>query len=448
MPVVNLRSILFPRRNKSASSDIYKQLSDTFRLREQMAEVEGWGKIRTPEALNDIIEKNKNELFNNLDNLDANQVRDLGSVIENLNIQKLGMIAEEAVAVDDIEGALKKSKSLFKKKYTSNPYEYANEMKKLYDVVLYGDDSFEGLVGGKEKKGRIEILAGNDLNVSKLEQLKDECVRERKKYDEIITAFNQKKQNKLDTFALVYEMSGGRVRTMEFVRAPEKKGVITNKRYNYESEKSKLSDEQGVPIRLIDTQVNKLPEEREIAFGFSPFRYAEKISSWRESIPAQYMFQGDIDTFDYSELEPEGIETRSVGDLLQGSNEKMYYVDKNKDLRPIRDEGTYRMLLQKGKSVKDLSPDEEEKLSYLVKEPFDISEAVRQNRELSGIASQISSGILQKMTGPVSPPSVPSAGFRPTEFEYQKKALLQQTGKVKVLQRAKEIFGGVWGAFK
>ena len=436
MPI-NLRSILFPRASKSVSSDIFKQLSDSFRLREQNAELEGFGAFRTPEAVGDVIEKNKKELFDNLDKLNTNQVRDLGSVIKNLEVKALGMVASEAVKTDDIKEAMGKEKNLLKKNYISNPYKYVDEMKKLYNIALDGNNDFEGI------RKRIEGLSENDLNVSNLEELEENYGKEWKKYDEILTAFNQKRQSKLDTYSLVYTMSGGRVRDMEFIQGPEKKGVITDIKYNYESGKSKLNQEQGIAIRLTDTQMDYLPEEKEIAFGFSPFIYTKGVSSWKESMPARYQFMGDVNTFDFSELEPEGIETRSVGDMLQGSNDKIYYVDKNKDLRPVTSENTYRMLLPKTKGIKHLTPDEEEKLCYLVKEPFDIGEAVRQNRELSGMASQVSGKILSKIRGPISPPSVPLAGFRPTEYKYQKKALLQQAGKEKVIKKTKDIFGGV-----
>lgn len=438
MPTVNLRPILFPRVSKSASSDIYKQLSDSFRLREQKAAMSGWGDIRTPEALNDIIEKNKNELFANFDKLDANQIRDLGSQINRLEIQGLGMMTEQALDTDDIKESVEKSKNLLKANYVSNPYEYAKQMKQFYDIALDGDSDFEGI------RERIKVLGDNELNISGLEELRDNYEKERGKFDEIVTGFDQKRQSKLDAYALVYEMSMGRVRNIEFVRSPEKKGVMTDMKYNFENEKSKLNQEQGIPVRLIDTQVNKLPDEKEISFGFYPFKYTGKVLT----APAQYTFQGDIDTFDYSTIEWEGIESRSVGDILKGSNDRMYYVDRNKDLRPIMDEKNYRMLQRGGKGIKNLTPNEEEKLSYLVKEPFDMFKSHSQGQELRGMASQLSGKISSKIFGPVSAPAVPKAGFRPTEYEYQKRALLEQTGKMKTIERTKAIIKGAWGAFK
>jgi len=439
MPAVNLLKTFYPRKS---SDSIKGQLSDSFRLREQISEIYGMGEMSI-EAINGIIGKNKEDLMNNYSSLSSNDRRDLESQINLLEIKKVNLERKEAIDSSDIEDGLEKTITTLKTLYTSNPYEYVTKVRDIYDVILkgssevkgYEDLNFEGL------EYRISLFKDEyGLDVGKLESLRDKYEIERGKYSKISEGLETGNQAILNNYSLVYNLSQGRIRDIDFKPYGETKGVWTDANFSLDNGNPKLSSDKGISIRLEDTQEGKLPKDKMIPLAFSPFYWKKE-----EGKPAYYSFAGDIDAFNYGDVEFGGIETRNTGDIVKSSVGKQYYVDKNRDLRPILDKDTFNILSKGGrKSVYSLAPSEEERLSYLVKEPvnYKMEEAQRE-----ALTNQYKVESLANPWRKVTPVQVPAGGFRLPEYTAAMKKVQTPSGKESIAARTGEIFKGAFERF-
>jgi len=449
MPGLNLLKILYPRRS---SDSVYQQLSDSFRLREQTAELYSKGEINNPEVLDYLIEKNRKDLMSYSANLNTNQARDLESQIVNLEIKKEALETKKALDTKNIEKGLEQSLNLLKKQYVSNPYEYIKKAKEVYDAFLKGnqDLGFEGILT------RIVMYKDAGFDVNTLEDLARNFQDKRSDLSIIQTALEMNDQRALDRYQMVYDLNKGRVRDFEImssVRGMAEEGLptatnkaLTDVKVSKSGEKSILSTEAGLPLYVIDTEQGKPTTEKQIAFGYSPFFWMG--SSKETGMPSHYAFGIDVKKFSFDDLENEGIQTRSSGDFVVASDKKIYYVDKNRDLRPVLDDVTLITLGGKRKGMYVLTPEEEERLPYLVKEPVSYTMGEAQQEALSGLYQErLYSGMFKS---PILP-EVPFGGFRPREYELRRQkvsgrapALRKPTGEAGLWEKTKSIFKGAF----
>lgn len=349
---MDLTPILFPKPKKD---DVYDMLKDLLQIQEKQFAIDEGGEIYNPSSY-DVLIKQYESVVND-PTISADDRRDAQKQLNSLTIKKLktDLDRKEDMDAGDLKQMVQQDLRELEFEFPGNPIAYSAGAMTKYQDVLYGTAEWEGL------NQLIDVLEHNYIDTTSLKNYQQEVLDELSKYSDIVDAYEMFLQDpeeslkRLSEYAVVYTPYANKVKAMNIIFKGDtdpSHSQKTDLRYSpqiTEGEKIVLTtvpDAQG-GMQIYFVRANAVQGEK-YKFANSEFTYG--VTGWEAK---------DIVTFNHKNIKHAPLHSMPSGSFVKDSKDKLYYVNRDRSLSPVRNDAHKEELGFMEDKVYHLSPDEE-----------------------------------------------------------------------------------------
>jgi len=337
-----------PTFKKPSQDDLYDRLKDLLQIQEKQFAIDEGGEINNPSAYDYLI-KGYEDIIND-PSISEDDRRDAQKQLRNLQIKQLKTDLDQKKKIDvgDLRQMIEQDLRELEFEYPNNPVAYSAGAAMKYEDILEGTSEREGL------NQLIKTFEENGVDVTSLQNYKNECLEELNKYSDIVDAFERGDMERLSEYAVVYTPYANKTNAMQIVF----KGSV---RPEY-SQRTNIAFTRDAAGRLITTEnidgLNGLQvffvkagasRDDRISFANSQFEYGLN-GIWETENPS---------AFNSINIKHAPLHSIPSGSFVKDSKDKLYYINRDRSFYPVRNEAQRKELGFKEGEFYKLSPDEE-----------------------------------------------------------------------------------------